>query len=92
MRRIDPEVVKFALQVKLNHLAKRGGEAPRITGVHSACMSDEQNCYTIFDLDNDPAGIGLHFEFPVPASVRTADDLHDFNKWLAAQDCVERFN
>jgi hypothetical protein len=89
---ISADEIKMSFQAKLHHLAKHGRALPTVTGIHSVCLSDPQTAYLICDIEPDPAGTGLHFEFPLPRGVRTHADLHDFSLWLMSKDYVWSYN
>jgi hypothetical protein len=54
-----------------------------ITGVHSVALVDDSTVSAIFDIEPDPSGNGLHFEFPLPQVV-SRSDLRAFGEWLAS--------
>jgi hypothetical protein len=44
---------------------------------------DGNTVHVIYDITPDPAGNGLHFEFPSPARI-TRNELRRFAEWLAS--------
>jgi hypothetical protein len=75
-----PAEVKMELERKALDLGAR------IVGVHSVYLVDNDTVDVIFDIDPDPAGNGLHFQFLLPQFI-SRNDLREFSEWLAEQGC-----
>ena len=78
-----PAQIKFQLEQRLLALARDGGPVPTIVGMHSVVRIDTNTVSVIYDIEPDPGGNGLHFEFELP-TVLTREELCGFSEWLAS--------
>ena len=76
-----PAQIKFQLEQRLLALARDGGSVPTIVGVHSVVRIDTNTVSVIYDIEPDPSGNGLHFEFALPKAL-TREELCGFSRWL----------
>ena len=79
---MTPVEIKFALEQRLFALASDGGPVPTIVGIHSVVLINATTVSAIFDIEPEPCGNGLHFEFELPRAL-TREELCGFSQWLA---------